>query len=124
MVPFSFPQPLLKSRVMKEHSSTIEAWMPQVWRLYQVLLPFPAFLLSLLSNLFFLFHLLIPKFWLLHNGVQHHAGYFWLPTSNFGILRAWKNPAGCVKRNRVNFKPQNNGHPQKLMAGNSFNSIR
>jgi hypothetical protein len=33
MVPFSFPQPLLKSRVMNKHSSTIEVWMPGVWRL-------------------------------------------------------------------------------------------
>ena len=33
MVPFSFPQPLLKSRVMKKLSSNIEVWTPGVWRL-------------------------------------------------------------------------------------------
>jgi hypothetical protein len=33
MVPFSFPQPLLKSRVMNKHSSTIEVWTSGVWRL-------------------------------------------------------------------------------------------
>ena len=33
MVPFSFPQPPLKSRVMKKYSSTIEVSTPGVWRL-------------------------------------------------------------------------------------------
>ena len=55
MVPFSFPQPLLKSRVMKKHSSTIEVWTPEVWSLklgaftlsclpaFLIVIPAPAF---------------------------------------------------------------------------------
>jgi hypothetical protein len=90
MVPFSFPEPLLKSQVMKERSLPFLV-AHEVWN--QVLLPFPAFLLSLWSfrpvrekprnpaksnlitpnqsksNLFFLFQLLTPKFWLLNSGV-------------------------------------------------------
>ena len=58
MVPFSFPQPLLKSRVTKKHFSTIEVWTPGVWRLklgafalsclpaFLILIPVPVFCLN------------------------------------------------------------------------------
>jgi len=46
MVPFSFPQPLLKSRVMQKYTSSFLV-AHEVWN--QVLLPFPTFLLSLWS---------------------------------------------------------------------------
>ena len=46
MVPFSFPQDLLKSRVMQKYTSSFLV-AQGVWN--QVLLPFPAFLLSLWS---------------------------------------------------------------------------
>jgi hypothetical protein len=64
MVPFSFPQTLLKSRVMKKHSSTFEVWTPGVWRLksgafalscllaFLILIPSPVFdLCSMPSHL-------------------------------------------------------------------------
>jgi hypothetical protein len=54
MVPFSFLQPLLKSRVMKKHSSTIEVWRPGIWRL-----ELGAFALS--CFLAFLILILVPS---------------------------------------------------------------
>src|ERR1700679_424753 len=46
MVPFSFPQTRLKSRVMQKYTSSFLV-AQGVWN--QVLLPFPAFLLTLWS---------------------------------------------------------------------------
>ena len=66
MVPFSFPQPLLKSRVMNKHSSTIEVWTSGVWRLQLGAYAhscLPAFLILIMAPAFRLYpvanHLLL-----------------------------------------------------------------
>ena len=58
MVPFSFPQPLLRSRVMKKHSSTIEVWTPGGWCLKLgafALSCLPAFLILIMAPVFRLY---------------------------------------------------------------------
>jgi hypothetical protein len=98
MVPFSFPQTRLKSRVMQKYTSSFLV-AHGVWN--QVLLPFPAFLLSLWSfrpvrekpqiqakshqikvNPLFFIPTPNPKFWPLNNlvhGVEPNLGWSRVP---------------------------------------------